>query len=182
MPYQGKSVSIFEMLEVLTSNGRTEVQAGIELERAFEENAVRLFAPPSSDAGPWRELSIDETKGVISLLRDLCNRAPTKTIATWNLPIDLFKAVRAIRSQFERECELVSAQPAPVEATAPMERKDAVRACIESGMIPASTATWDVFCGKVRDLADGWKDKKNGTLKRGFDERTIKRDVNEIMN
>jgi hypothetical protein len=49
-------------------------------------------------------------------------------------------------------------------------------------MIPAKTATWDIFCERVRDLADGWVDKKNGKLKRGFDEKTIKRDVARFMN
>jgi hypothetical protein len=139
MPYQGKSVSILEMLEILTSSGRSEAQAGIELERAFEDKAIRLLVPAGSEADVrlWRELSIEETMSAISLLRDLCNRAPIKTIATWNLPIDLFKATRAIRAQFERECGLVSTQPAPVKTTAPMDRKDAVQACIDRGMIPA---------------------------------------------
>jgi hypothetical protein len=181
MPYQGKTISIPEMLDILIGSERTEAEAAIELERAFEDKAIRLFAPDGSGADTtlWREISIEETFQIIAFLRDLCNRTPITTIGTFNHPIVLFKAVRAIRTQFELACRLVDASPAPV---AGMERKDAVRACIECGMIPASTASWSAFCEKVRDLADGWDDKKNGTLKRGFDERTIKRDVKEIMN
>jgi hypothetical protein len=104
MPYEGKSISILEMLEILTTRDRSESQAGIELERAFEDKAIRLLAPAGSEADVtlWRELSIEEMTAIISLLRDLCNRVPIRTISTWNLPTELFKAARAIRTQFER--------------------------------------------------------------------------------
>jgi hypothetical protein len=184
MPYSGKSVSITEMLEILMSHEQTEAAAALELEHALKDKAIRLFAPAGSDddGDLWREISNEETTAVIALLRDLFNRAPITTIGTWNLPIALFKSARAIRMQFETVCRLVDARPAPSVAAAPMERKDAVRACLERGMIPASTTTWGAFCEHVRDLADGWIDKKEGTLKRGFEEKTIKRDVKEIMN
>jgi hypothetical protein len=63
-----------------------------------------------------------------------------------------------------------------------MARKDAVRACIERGMIPGKTTPWALFCVKVRDLANGWIDKHKGTIKRRFDDKTIERDVKEIIN
>lgn len=187
MPYEGKSVSILEMLDILTSNERSEAEAAIELERAFEDREIRLLAPAGSadDGTPvFRAISIEETSGLIGLLRDLCNRKPITTIGTWNLPIGLFKSARAMRTQFEGVCRLakIGAQAAALPREVPMSRKDAVRTCIEAGMTPASTVTWDAFCEQVRDLADGWIDKKVGTIKRGFDEKTIKRDVKEIMN
>ena len=104
------------------------------------------------------------------------------SIRALNAPIALFKAARAMRHQFEARCGLVDQSKVYVAPVGPMARKDAVRACMEGGMMPASTAPWNVFCERVRDLADGWIDKKRGTLKRGFDEKTIKRDVKEIMN
>jgi hypothetical protein len=69
-----------------------------------------------------------------------------------------------------------------IAPTGLMARKDAVRACIERGMIPGSTTTWPIFCGQVRDLANGWIDKKKGTIKRRFTDKTIERDVEEIIN
>jgi hypothetical protein len=92
------------MLDILIGGGPTEAAAGSELERAFEDKAIRLFAPAGSGADGeqlWREISNEETSALIALLRDLCNRAPTTTIGTFNLPIGLFKTARAIRSQFE---------------------------------------------------------------------------------
>jgi hypothetical protein len=185
MPYQGKTVSITEMLDTLASHWPTEAAAGLELERAFEDKAIRLFAPAGRDSDGeqlWREISNEETSALIVLLRDLCNRAPTTTIGTFNLPIELFKAARAIRLQFETACRLSDTRSVPAATGAPIERKDAVRACIEEGMLPAKTTTWDRFCERVRDLSNAWIDKKEGTFVRGFDEKTIRRDVKEIMN
>lgn len=183
MPYRGVVVSIDEMLNILIGSGRTEADAGIELGHALEDKKIFLFAPDGSGPdGPfWRKISDEETSAIITFLHDLCNRARISTIGSYNAPIALFKVARAIRMQFETECDLLDAE-LPSEAKVPMERKDAVRACIERGMIPASTTTWNAFCEQVRDLANGWIDKKEGTTKRGFDEKTIKRDVKETMN
>jgi hypothetical protein len=122
MPYEGKSVSILEMLEILTSSGRSEPQAGIELERAFEDRAIRLLVPlgVEVDVTLWPEISVEEKSGLIGLLRDLCNRKPITTIGTWNLPIDLFKSTRAIRSEFELVCGL---RRADEDASPPLGRR-----------------------------------------------------------
>jgi hypothetical protein len=185
MPYRGKSVSLEEMLDILTGHGRTEAVAVLELERALEDKAIILILRDGSDhegEALYRALSDTEMSAVISLLRDIPNRTHIPSMRAWNAPIAMFRAARAIRMQFETVCGLVDAQPAPSVAGVPMSRKDAVRACIERGMVPASTTTWDAFCEQVRDLADGWIDKKEGTTKRGFEEKTIKRDVKETMN
>lgn len=104
MPYFGKTVSITEMLDILIGHGQTEAVVAVQLERAFEDKAIRLLAPAGSGSDGeelWREISNEEISALIAFLRDLCNRAPIPTISTWNIPIALFKSARAIRSQFE---------------------------------------------------------------------------------
>jgi hypothetical protein len=44
MPYQGMTLSIEEMLDVLTSRGRTEAAAALELERAFVRKRFSCYS------------------------------------------------------------------------------------------------------------------------------------------
>jgi hypothetical protein len=183
MPYQGTSVSLEEMLAILESHDRTEAAACVELERAIEDRKIVLLLPDGrNDEGEtlYCRLSPLGVSAVLSMLRDFPNRMQIPLIRSLNTPVEMIKAVRAVRKTFETACGLLTAAPpAPIDG---LSRADAVRACIEQGMIPASTASWSAFCERVRDLSDGWLDKKVGTLKRGFDEKTIKRDVTRIMN
>jgi hypothetical protein len=190
MPYRGKSVSIAEMLDILVDSGRTEAAAALEIERAIEDQSIVLLLPNGSDERGetlYVQMSPLGRSHVIAFVRAFPNRMQNSLSTHARLPLQMIQAARAIRSQFEDACGL-SAESAPsagdtrMPPLEPMQRKDAVQACIDAGMVPAKNATWDTFCEKVRDLADGWADKKAGTLNRGFDEKTIKRDVKEIMN
>jgi hypothetical protein len=185
MPYQGTLVSLAEMLEMLGTRRRSEAVAALELERAFEDKAIVLRLRDGSDSegeALYRTLTDAEMSAVITVLRDFPNRMRIPYIRHMNIPFEMVKAACALRVQFETRCDLLDRPAAPPMPATPMSRESAVRACIEAGMIPASTATWDAFCEQVRDRADGWADKKMGILKRGFDEKTIKRDVKRIMN
>jgi hypothetical protein len=116
MPYQGETVSVEEMLDILIDHERTEATGAIELGRALEDKAIKLFARAGSndDGGElWREISNAETSAIVALLRDLCNRARITTIGTYNLPLGLFGSARAIRIQFETACRLVELMPEP---------------------------------------------------------------------
>jgi hypothetical protein len=110
MPYQGMTLSIEEMLDVLTSRGRTEAAAALELERAFEEKAILLlFADGTNADGEilYSKLSSENISAVIMVLKDLSNRTRVTPIGAWNIPpIALFKAARAMRHQFEAKCRL----------------------------------------------------------------------------
>jgi hypothetical protein len=105
-----------------------------------------------------------------------------------NLPTDMLAAARAIRKKFEQACGLVEQGALNPQSEAPLTDTDShprlefVRNVLAAGMNPPSTITWKAFCDRVRDDADGWLDKKEGTLKRGFDEKTIKRDVEKILS
>jgi hypothetical protein len=185
MPYQGNSLGLIEMLDVLTSHGRTEAAAALELEHAFNEKAIKLLVPDGSDPDGeilYRELSAVGRAAVITMLREYLNRMRIPSMRSWNAPIALFTAARAMRFQFEAACGLAVTPEVCASPEIPTTREDVVKACIETGIIPAKTVTWGAFCERVRDLADGWIDKKQGTLKRGFDEKTIKRDVRRIIN
>src|SRR6202035_516011 len=48
---------------------------------------------------------------------------------------------------------------------------------LEAGQQPGSTERWPQFCDTVRDDCNGWVDKKKGSYKRRFGEKTIKRIV-----
>jgi hypothetical protein len=127
MPYQGKTVGIDEMLNILGSNEQTEAEAAIELERAFEEGAIMLFDPRGRESDPpsWPALSAEQTLAIISILRALCNRTPGTTISRAKLSsIEFFNAVRAVRSQFELAFGLGEAA---TDITAP--RQTAEQAC-----------------------------------------------------
>jgi hypothetical protein len=91
----------------------------------------------------------------------------------------------ASRAQFETVCGLAE-QIEPAEqsdsALSDPPRIAAVRKALAAGMNPPSTISWTAFCDYIRDDADGWLDKKEGTLKRGFDEKTIKRDVGKLRD
>jgi hypothetical protein len=174
MPYQGTLVSVDQMLDELVKAGRGRRDAAIELQRAFEDNAIVLIF---NDA----PLTPSQRSGIGDCLRAFVTD-PRDTALHFGWAVAIMQHARASRAEFERRCDLVQQEAAHIASDAPLSRESAVRACIESGMIPASTATWDAFCERVRDLADGWVDKKEGTLKRGFDEKTIKRDVKRGMN
>ena len=89
------------------------------------------------------------------------------------------------RPQFETACGLAEqiepAEPSDSALSDP-PRIAAVRNALAAGMNPPSTISWTAFCDHIRDDADGWLDKKEGTLKRGFDEKTIKRDVGKLRD
>lgn len=63
---------------------------------------------------------------------------------------------------------------------ADISRDAVIRKLLDDGSRPGQNITWVEFCVRVRDEAKGWKDKKEGTLQRGFSEKTIKRSVGQI--
>jgi hypothetical protein len=113
MPYQGKAISLAEMLDVLVNNGRTEAAAAVELERAFEDNAIRLLLPDGADDKGetlYCEMSPLGRASVIAVLRDFPNRMRIPLIRHVNTPIEMVAAARAIRIQFEAACGLAGSQ------------------------------------------------------------------------
>jgi hypothetical protein len=65
-------------------------------------------------------------------------------------------------------------QPKPVAAS---RRDEAVRELLEAGDRPPQNIPWKAFCFKVRDIADGWKNKKEGQSAHGFSDKQIMRIV-----
>jgi hypothetical protein len=167
-------MSIGEMLDELIQHERDNWSAAMELSRALEGGAIILIF---NDA-PLRQSHL---AGVTEYIRLAAARNEREIRLRLGWTADIMIHSRALRAQFELACGLVE-QPAVVhfEPDVPMSRMDAVRSCIDAGMIPASTVTWDAFCEHVRDLADGWVDKKQGTIKRGFSQKQIERIVDEI--
>jgi hypothetical protein len=109
MPYQGKLIGLLEMLDVLTSQKRTEAEAVLELERAIEDKAIDLRLPDGTNAGGetlYCEMSRAGRSEVVAMLRDFPNWMRIPTMRNWNTPIAMFKAARAIRMQFEVACGL----------------------------------------------------------------------------
>jgi hypothetical protein len=182
MPYEGKSVSIEEMLDILISSGLSEASAVVQLQRAMEDKALVMLVPDGSNEDGeemWCDLSPIGRSACVAALHQWRDREESPLTPQSK---KMIRGIRAVRFQFEGLFGIRQSEQPTTASEMPLSRDKAVLACIESGMIPASTATWDAFCERVRDLADGWADKKNGALKRGFDEKTIKRDVAKVMN
>jgi hypothetical protein len=187
MPYEGNSVSLVEMLEILDSNGLTEAAAVLQLERAIEDGAIKLLLPDgTNDEGEtlYCEMSPVGRSAITALLREIPNRMQIPSIRSWNAPLAMFGAARAMRFQFEaafgmnEEPDLKDVQDQPLKD----RRLQAVRQAIDGGMVPPSTTSWPDFCDHIRDVADGWIDRKAGKAKRGFGERHIKRDVKGLRS
>jgi hypothetical protein len=147
---------------------------------------ITLYLPdgPNDDGEPMcRPLSRAEYSAVKRLLRDFPNRMRIPAARAANVPLGLFKAAMAGRIQFEAACDLVEQPPEQsLSALSEHPRVVAVGKALAAGMNPPSTISWTAFCGHIRDDADGWIDKKEGTKKRGFDDRTIKRDVKKLRS
>jgi hypothetical protein len=178
MPYKGQGIGFAEMFETLVSIGRrSDHEAANELASAFRDRAI-IVAYRNGYVLEDIDLEL-----VTECVRDYPNRGQ---LTAWRQGIIyrmlIDSGLGAMRLQFEQVCELVEPEIHQTASQDIMAREDAVRSCLEKGIIPASTVTWDVFCERVRDLADGWVDKKQGTLKRGFDRKTIERDVKKIIN
>lgn len=110
MPYQGKSVSLTEMLDILISHGQSEAAAALELERALEDKVIILFLPDGTndDGEPlYCKISGAGRSAIIALLRDFPNRMRIPSIRSWNAPIAMFAAARALRIEFEAAFGLV---------------------------------------------------------------------------
>jgi hypothetical protein len=188
MPYEGKLVSVLEMLDILDGNGLTEAAAALQLERAIEEEAIELRLPDGTDDEGetlYCKMSPLGRSEVIAVLRSFPNRMRTPLIRGLNAPLEMIKAVRAKRSEFEaafgtinEEADLKDAQNQSLKD----RRIHAVRQAIDDGMFPPSTIPWPDFCDHIRDVADGWIDRKAGKPKRGFGERHIKRDVEVLRS
>lgn len=176
MPYKGRVISVPEMLDALIASGRTEHEAATELARALEDGAIVLAYRNG------HVFNSEDLAPVIDFIMAFPSRRSSMSIDETSLRMTEGGA-GAWREQFERACGLIDRQTAPEpRLTIPMTREEAVKACLDDGMLPADTVTWTVFCDRVRDLAGGWVDKKGGTLKRGFDDKTIKRDVKKFIN
>ena len=188
MPYEGNSVTLLEMLDILVSTGLTEAAAVLQLERAIEDGAIELLLPHGTDDEGetlYCEMSHVGRSAIAALLREIPNRMQIPSIRSWNAPLAAFAAVRAMRFQFEaafglgkEEPNLKDAQDQPLKD----RRLQAVRQAIDGGMIPPSTTSWPDFCDYIRDVADGWIDRKARKPKRGFGERHIKRDVEGLRS
>ncbi|MBR1249184.1 hypothetical protein JQ609_19930 [Bradyrhizobium sp. AUGA SZCCT0169] len=166
-------VGISEMLTTLIANGRSAQEAASQLGRAFQTGQIRLADRHGNtlnegDYAFMAEMLHDRAAGVATTRNDL----------GWLRVKD--DAIGGVRFQFELACGLSDKGENEPQAT--MTRIDAVRTCLEQGMTPANTVSWAAFYERVRDLADGWVDKKQGTIKRGFDDKTIWRDVKRSTN
>src|SRR5229473_2225151 len=137
MPYQGTLVSIDEMFDELVRNGRERRDAAIELQRALEEGAIVVIFN-------HEPLGAEHLAGIGEMLRAFV-ADPQEAKRHFGWAVDILKYGRASRAKFERACELVEQPAAQIGSDVQMSRENAVRTCIESGMIPASTATWDAF-------------------------------------
>src|SRR4051794_29613065 len=104
MPYEGRSVSLEQMIDILVDNGRSEAAAVLELERAIEDKAITLLLPDGeNDAGAslYCEMSPLGRSAVIALLRQFPDRLKTPLIRVMNLPLEMIRAARVPRPQFE---------------------------------------------------------------------------------
>jgi hypothetical protein len=118
MPYQGKLISLVEMLDVLTSHDRTEADAVLELEHAIEEKAIVLRLPDGmNDEGEtlYCEMSHAGRSAVVAVLRDIPNRTRIPLIRHGNAA-EMFAAARAPRFLFEAACRLSENEEGPVAA------------------------------------------------------------------
>ena len=62
-------------------------------------------------------------------------------------------------------------------------RKAVIASMLKAGAIPGSNIHWKTFCDDVRDKCNGWLSKADITKHRpgrGFDDKTIQRDVKEL--
>jgi hypothetical protein len=57
----------------------------------------------------------------------------------------------------------------------------AVKKRLDAGAQPGRTVQWTTFCGAVRDDCNGWIDRKQGTAKRGYSDKTIERIAKEVQ-
>lgn len=80
-----------------------------------------------------------------------------------------------------RDSDIVDRRGKPGPRTRP-GRDDVIRQFLLSGDDPGGNVSWSKFCDKVRDHADGWEDRRNGKLNRGFSERAIRDVVKQILN
>src|SRR5258706_8885710 len=109
MPYQGTSVSLLEMLALLEGHERTEAAACLELERAIEDRKIVLLLPNGlNDEGEilYCKMLPAGVSVVLSVLRDFPNRMQIPLIRSMNTPVEMIKAVRALRMEFEAACGL----------------------------------------------------------------------------
>jgi hypothetical protein len=175
--YRSPKVSVPGMVDELVAAERTPRQAANEIERALLDGALFLTSAKNPADANHKQDAIEFLQAYA--------RWPAISIAADFAALRLeVGEVYVQRSEFERVCEL-GATLASQDIDTPlhictMTRKEAVRVCKKEGMVPARTVTWDAFCDRVRDLADGWVDKKQGILKRGFDIKTIKRDFSAL--
>lgn len=112
MPYKGKSVTVVEMLDILASNGRTEAGAALELERAIEDSRICLLLPDGTDGQGetlYCQMSPLGRSHVIAVLRALPERMRTPLIRLADVPLEMVKAARAIRMEFEAACDVPAA-------------------------------------------------------------------------
>ncbi|MGY4351237.1 hypothetical protein ACVWXM_007730 [Bradyrhizobium sp. GM7.3] len=170
MPYQGEIVSVPEMLDALIASGRTEHEAARELARALEDRAIEL------EYRNGHVFNSEDLAPVTDFIMAFPSRRSSISIDETALRL-ADGGAGAKREQFARACGLMDRKTYTEQRpTIPMTREEAVKACLDSGMLPADTVTWTVFCDRVRDLADGWIEKKQGSFKRGFDDKTIQRE------
>ena len=158
--------------------GRREADAVLQLERAIEDGAIELRLPDgTNDDGEtlYCEMSHVGRSAITGLLREIPNRMQIPSIRMWNAPLAAFAAVRGKRFQFEAVFGLSNAPDLNDVQDQPLKerRLQAVRQAIAGGMVPPSTTSWPDFCDHIRDVADGWIDRKAGKPKRGFGERHI---------
>lgn len=168
-------MSISEMLDELVQNGRGEHAAAVMLGRALEDGAIALIFNDE-------RLRPTHVAGVVEYIQLAAARNAREIRLRLGWVADIMLHARGLRSQFEQVCELTPSQSAEQPHEPPKTREEAVKACLDGGMLPANTVSWSVFCDHVRDLANGWIDKKQGTVKRGFDSKTIQRDVKKLLN
>jgi hypothetical protein len=166
-------VGINEMFATLIANGRSAPEAASQLGRAIRAGQIRLAdrhgnSLNDADCAFIAELVCDRAAGIETTRNDL----------GWLRVKD--DVIGGVRFQFEKACGLAQADATETEGS--LSRQDAVAMCLNEGIVPASTVTWVNFCDRIRDLAGGWVDKKQGTFKRGFDVKTIQRDVKRSIN
>jgi hypothetical protein len=178
MSYRSDEIGVAQMFDELVAKDHTRFDAAVELGQALNDGKIILWY-----AG---EPVVSDLPAIGNWLRDFVSD-PKQAWLGYGYLVPTLEKARALRIQFETVCGLVEqdrqgAQIVSSPSDPTSLRLDVVRKALGAGMNPPSTITWKAFCDRVRDDADGWVDKKEGTLKRGFDEKTIKRDVEKILS
>jgi hypothetical protein len=163
MPYQGESVSLEEMLEILVNNDRTEAAAALELERAIEDNRISLLLPDgTNDEGEtlYCQMSPLGRSHVVAVLRSFPNRMRIPLIMGMNTPVEMIKAARALRIDFEVVCGL-AARPAEVMID-PSPRQTAEQACRDliTALRSGDRLTKAIVYARARELIPDLSDKE----------------------